>query len=93
MSEAKHTPGPWRANDHISPQMTVTGPDGEIVAPLRYCDGAGRCRADYGLIAAAPDLLAALEYILGWNPVEWSAEKARDVARAAVAKARGEDVA
>jgi hypothetical protein len=45
--------------------------------------------ANARLIAAAPDLLAALEYIVAWNPSDWSAEKARDLARAAIAKAKG----
>ena len=43
------------------------------------------------LIAAAPDLLAALEYIVGWRPTGWSAETARDMARAALDRARGLD--
>ena len=42
------------------------------------------------LFAAAPSLLAALEYIVGWNPDDWSAEKARDLARKAIAQAKGE---
>lgn len=36
------------------------------------------------------DMLAALEYIVAWNPKTWSAEKARDMAKAAIAKARGQ---
>lgn len=36
---------------------------------------------------AALDLAEALSYILGWRPKDWDAEKARDLGRAALAKA------
>lgn len=36
---------------------------------------------------AALDLKEALQYILGWRPKNWDAEKARDLGRAALAKA------
>lgn len=35
------------------------------------------------------DLLAALEYIVAWAPVDWSPAQARDMALAAIAKAKG----
>ena len=43
------------------------------------------------LVASAPDLLAALEYIVAWSPdaEKWNAETARDKAAAAIAKAKG----
>lgn len=42
------------------------------------------------LFVAAPDLVAALEYIVSWDPDrgKWNPETARDLARAAIAKAR-----
>ena len=83
---AKHTPGPWRVNAPAS----VVSIDG-----LHVCDVNGygatdeRKRADAVLISAAPDLLAALEYIMAWDS-NWTVEQARTMARAAIAKARGE---
>jgi hypothetical protein len=44
-------------------------------------------RAD--ILAAAPELLAALEYIVEWKD-GFDPEKARDLARAAIRKARGQ---
>jgi hypothetical protein len=45
--------------------------------------------ANASLISAAPDLLAALEYIMAWDS-DWTVEQARTMARAAIAKAKGE---
>ena len=39
------------------------------------------------LMAAAPQLLAALQYIVAWSPNAWNAETARDLARKAIAAA------
>ena len=49
-----------------------------------------RSDVDRALIAAAPDMLAALEYIINWDRNTWSAATARDMARAAIAKAKGD---
>jgi hypothetical protein len=46
----------------------------------------GECDANARLIAAAPDLLKALEYILSYDDTVEGA----DAARVAIAKARGE---
>lgn len=39
------------------------------------------------LLKQRDDLLEALRYIVDWNATDWDAEKARDMARAAIAKA------
>ena len=58
---AQHTPGPWRVGDAGA---TVFGPP-QGLPPLRIASG---CRkADARLIAAAPDLLAALSNILAYH--------------------------
>jgi hypothetical protein len=58
---SKHTPGPWVAEEYpVSPDHTVWG----------VCDGNGRLmtdihtEADARLIAAAPELLQALRWLL-----------------------------
>ena len=87
----KHTPGPWVCYDSAAPDYPFTvgaggepgGFECETIALVK-CVGYAR------LIAAAPDLLAALEYIVansyGFAPrgVTW---EPRDRALAAIAKA------
>ena len=86
---AKHTPGPWHLgkegyyfqsvrdqNEHITADVNITRSDGEGGANAR-------------LIAAAPDLLAALESMIA----KIDADKlpiSCSIARAAIAKAKGE---
>jgi hypothetical protein len=58
-----HTPGPWRwikAEDY--PSTRLVGPDGADVIEIYESHGGGTMatEADAHLIAAAPDLLAAL---------------------------------
>lgn len=91
----KHTLGPWYAD----PSKRVTGfavtHDGEpnpLAIALRkpknsYSKGIPdtKALANARLIAAAPELLEALECLL-----EMGHAKAGDLARAALAKARGE---
>jgi len=86
---AKHTPGPWHLgkegyyfqsvrdqNEHITADVNITRSDGEGGANAR-------------LIAAAPDLLAALDEMVS----KIDADKlpvSCSLARAAIARARGE---
>lgn len=98
MGDTKHTPGPWNA---------VELEDGNIVTGnTRHCGNV--CELDLGaesaanarLIAAAPELLEALEkceqalsaYQVECGPVMTSgidAEEVTKAARAAIKKARG----
>ena len=85
-----HTPGPWNlypnsASDWVVRKMFTDGQESHEIA--RCKSGVDNAR----LIAAAPDLLDALETIVsterdrhGYHPA-WT-----DQARAAIAKARGE---
>lgn len=77
--KAKHTPGPWKVVNH------VVGIDGlAIMAPdagYRYVASAlnistdGYQEANARLIAAAPDMLSALEYIAFHAPRAKSKEE------------------
>ena len=90
---SKHTPGPWRlspADDTVVIDATgseVAAIDGDYNQPEAW----PLMEANARLIAAAPDMLAALEAIMGerWSPGGRS-EHVSDLARAAIAKARGE---
>ena len=81
---AEHTPGPWKAigGEVLSPGLgapNIAQMDTLAENPVR--------EANACLVAAAPDLLAALEaavLLLHHNKYE------RDMAHAALAKARGE---
>lgn len=80
------TPGPWEYHSLSASVIQSGDPDGNSV-----CLEAGD--ADGHLIAAAPELYEALEGLLEMtDDDQWGAEAeaAQRVARAALAKARGE---
>ena len=92
---SKHTPGPWETSrdavqeGHV--QITVySESDGERVATVFQCEANAR------LIAAAPDLLAALERSLNWlasypGGGTLSRTGPLNQAHQAIAKAKGEE--
>lgn len=86
---SKHTPGPWKkvfASNNFEVQNSI----GKCVADAWSYDideDQDQMTANANLIAAAPDLLEALEavYMMSTrNPEAW------DMARAAIARAKGE---
>ncbi len=89
----KHTNGPWKVS--LTDDTVVVDANGAEVAAIdgdyNHPDTWPVMEANARLIAAAPDLLAALEAIMSerWYPAGRS-EHVSDMARAAIAKARGE---
>ena len=92
--EHKHTPGPWRyelgRNDR--PPYVIRGSEGGCVVVGMT---AARQDADARLIAAAPDLLAALESIVSDHEFcgdDWGSRRDAwiETARAAITKATKE---
>lgn len=91
----KHTPGPWRVKIYkpYRSEAIIVNNDGEIASVDLACmPGA---EADAYLIAAAPDMLEALESIAPMLPhgvvdsdPQWAA--AINAVRVAIKKARGE---
>ena len=98
MNGYDYTPGEWnrKVNENADHRQ-------EVVAKVKglcvaSCGHGNEALANANLIAAAPDLLAALEYMLAWTgaippsqsgiapPTE---DKATAIARAAIAKAKG----
>jgi hypothetical protein len=80
---AQHTPGPWLANRRYVETKDQT-----------ICEVFGGNREDARLIAAAPEMLEALEFIAGqgmsmYGSYAYMIEKLQDTARAAIAKATG----
>ena len=101
MSEIKHTPGPW---DWVGRDLESNSPTHcEAVIQTgvdcgSYCYGGMPVLqisdADKRLIAASPDLLEALQDLIGWVPSSshWHTDapmKTLERARAAIAKATG----
>ena len=98
----QHTPGPWYIGKdfsdqgrHIYAEQMVCDDDGEMWHPLiATTDDDERLvnwQANAVLIAAAPDLLSALNAMLnhmGMDEDEWN-KPTFDQARAAIAKATG----
>jgi hypothetical protein len=79
---AQHTPGPWACLHYDAHSEVVTH------TPIfsSVCDV--HTTADAELIAAAPDLLAALEMALIW--LDYEGKYDVQGIRAAIAKARGQ---
>jgi hypothetical protein len=93
MSESKYTPGPWIASGD---SKYIDSDDGWIAevnswptSPVKQVpEGSEKHQANARLIAAAPDLLDALLEIVARNEIQnWFN---LDQARAAIAKAKGE---
>jgi len=106
--QTKHTPGPWEYSTRFTAKATgplqMIGPDPECrhLADIPRNGDQGRQEADARLIAAAPEMFAALVELVA----EWDAERAEldspqtgfildtpgiEMARAAVAKATTEE--
>jgi hypothetical protein len=86
-----HTPGPWNDGLHHQGHLAIQSDSGRLVAfcgAISRNDGQLENLANARLIAAAPDLLHALQMIDS-NAAE-SAKWIRRVARDAIAKATGE---
>jgi hypothetical protein len=99
---SKHTKGPWEVTPNARGGFTIQSGDGLTVAitpaPWGFTtEDAARIwekRQNPHLIAAAPDLLKALEQIAAYPKTradELDASSMRDIARTAIAKAKGEN--
>jgi len=93
---SKHTPGPWEIKAHPDPcYRYISAPEhialAQVVWRVEEEDRSPSCEANAHLIAAAPELLDALCYLLqtstGETHEQWL--EAMDQARAAIAKAKG----
>lgn len=88
-----HTPGPWKWFDYPDGRKLLSAPSRAVI----HCpDAPMTCNAaDASLIAAAPELIAAVRDLLDrfveFDHASWSEAEiaARDRALAAIAKAEG----
>ena len=94
---SEHTPGPWSytMDKERGWDFKVTDDHGKtaIVSGCGCCDSPWvSCEADARLIAAAPEMLEALENLLKVHEGEGGTQhNAADMAQAAIAKAKGEE--
>ena len=93
---SNHTPGPWEIKRHFDPcYKNISAQKHTELAQVVWCmedeDRSPSCEANAYLIAAAPDLLEALQNLLKVHEGEGGTQNhAGDIARAAIAKAKGE---
>lgn len=96
----KHTPGPWflgeseRGRHFRAVDAKEHGALASVVWLMEDDDIDGvsspRCEANAHLIAAAPDLLDALEEVVQWLELGDHEGKMYDKCKSAIARARGE---
>jgi len=92
MSGAQHTPGPWRQVINRDKTINVVGPHDDDYSSEKVALINGKGVANARLIAAAPDLLAALEGLLAEckdHEVSATGQVVFDKAHFAIAKATG----
>ena len=84
---SNHTPGPWRVieppEEKFRPYKVQMGKEGGFMVP---CFTSNQSKRNARLIAAAPDMLEALEYLL----TRLDDVGDERIAQEAIAKARGE---
>ena len=92
---SKHTPGPWVSIRYLDSRFYELGSN-EFHARLAFTHGEGDTdEANMRLIAAAPDLLKALEsmlqsFLITQSLDDYPIDAPCNKARAAIAKAKGE---
>lgn len=96
----KHTPGPWRyenkidkrADGYVRCEQTLPGAEFGV-AVARVTGEGPEARANARLIAAAPEMLEALNLLVGEletsRPNEWRLMEFKRAAELAIAKAEG----
>lgn len=95
MSEFKHTPAPWRVipkGKSIGNGSMIFSGEKKVASVTAIADKPlSQKIADAMLIAAAPELLEALEMMLEMSEMKgFGKSAAEDTARAAIKKAKGE---
>ncbi len=97
MSDAKHTPGPWRAQSGFLTVFTITDSATNAVAAALSLENTGgsivphsEAEANARLIAKSPELLAMLERLRTAIIYGKVATEDLDAADTLIAEARGE---
>ena len=78
----EHTPGPWKIEERMGhafdARLVIVAPDVNRIAIISKNGGAADHDANARLIAAAPDLLEALQKLCDWHETNatWDKTKA-----------------
>lgn len=85
----KHSPAPWRCHDKRPncSGYSIVGNDGQYIGFVGDSDELSPMGANANLIASAPELLEALQEIVGNH---YLSDKAQSMATKAIAKALGQ---
>jgi hypothetical protein len=97
---SKHTPGPWRYEE-FGPNVIIKATKNPMLSVVHslYHESREQMEANADLIAAAPELLEALEKMVGlfepgriydFKEVSALSSEALHIAMAAIAKAKGD---
>jgi len=93
MTTTQHTAGPWRVFDAFTnPEIVTDRPTAFETESLVQFKGQKNAKANARLMAAAPELLDALEelhFVTDSKTSGGSLEDARELAAKAIAKAKG----
>lgn len=91
---SKYTSGPWTLHNHNAAVYAKRGQDNIRIASLSHVSSATEEEANARLIAAAPELLEALQAFLAWGEAETPEEHYIEVsghAHRAILKATQQD--
>lgn len=88
---AKHTPGPWVFDTSNDGESVKASNGNYIIEDVYHADYVSGSTADRRLIAAAPELLEALQDMVDYYGTASADVEALTKARAAIAKATGQD--
>lgn len=86
------TPGPWKIRDTFGSKYIEDKTNNNLIATLDWMYSQDETNANAALIAAAPELLKALEKIIsiyGLSNIDADTDE-MNLARAVIAKAKGE---
>ena len=98
MEDYKYTPGPWKwwtSNSFLRLSSEATGKDGDVIDSYKLSDGCTtvcvKNKSDMALIAAAPELLEALQELAFLYEHDEGCRNLTEYkrAKAAIAKALG----
>lgn len=87
MTNTNHTPGPWRVSGYRLAVLAELNGIKVVIADCNRTLGYSESEANARLLAAAPDLLEALQLILTADQRGFDLDYIKGCARAAISKA------
>jgi hypothetical protein len=91
-TKMSHTPGPWKDEITEEGELLVRMDKRHSVYIGDIEDTCRECHANARLVAAAPELLEALQAFVDYHATDYEDIPEMEQARRIIAKAKGEDV-